>query len=95
MMTTYPTRFPVLSLFFGETKVKSLLKPSEEYIIAGDETVIGKAGKETHGLDRFFSLLDCYSKYNNAAGWQPALNPVLFFSVFTITICLLYRNLPK
>lgn len=37
--------------------LKSLLKPSEKYIIAGDETVIGKAGKETHGLDRFFSGL--------------------------------------
>jgi putative transposase len=37
--------------------VKCLLKVSGEYIIAGDESVIGKAGKETHGLDRFFSGL--------------------------------------
>jgi hypothetical protein len=37
--------------------LKSLLKLSDEYLIVGDETVIGKAGKETHGLDRFFSGL--------------------------------------
>jgi hypothetical protein len=37
--------------------LKSLLKLSDEYLIAGDESVIGKAGKETHGLDRFFSGL--------------------------------------
>jgi putative transposase len=37
--------------------LKSLLKSSDEYLIAGDETVIGKAGKETYGLDRFFSGL--------------------------------------
>jgi len=28
-----------------------------EYIAAGDEVVFGKAGKETHGLGRFFSSL--------------------------------------
>lgn len=37
--------------------LKNLLKLLGEYIIAGDETVIGKAGKETYGLDRFFSGL--------------------------------------
>jgi hypothetical protein len=31
------------------------LKPDAEYIIAGDEVVASKAGKETYGLDRFFS----------------------------------------
>jgi hypothetical protein len=34
---------------------KRFLKPEDEYMIAGDEVVLGKAGKETHGLDRFFS----------------------------------------
>ncbi len=34
---------------------KRFLHPDHEYIIAGDEVVVGKAGKETHGLDRFFS----------------------------------------
>jgi len=33
------------------------LLQKHEYIIAGDEVVIGKAGTETHGLDRFFSGL--------------------------------------
>jgi putative transposase len=32
-----------------------LLKPADPYIIAGDEVVVSKAGKETYGLDRFFS----------------------------------------
>jgi hypothetical protein len=32
-----------------------LLKPEDEHIIAGDEVVVSKAGKETYGLDRFFS----------------------------------------
>jgi len=31
------------------------LKQSDPYIIAGDEVVASKAGKETYGLDRFFS----------------------------------------
>ena len=31
------------------------LKQSDQYIIAGDEVVASKAGKETYGLDRFFS----------------------------------------
>ncbi len=38
-------------LFFRER----FLKPEDEYLIAGDEVVVSKAGKETYGLDRFFS----------------------------------------
>jgi len=38
-------------LFFRER----FLKPEDEYIMAGDEVILGKAGKETYGLDRFFS----------------------------------------
>ena len=34
-----------------------LLQPEDEYIIAGDEVVVSKAGTETYGLDRFFSGL--------------------------------------
>ena len=34
---------------------KRFLKSEDEYVIAGDEVVIGKAGKNTYGLDRFFS----------------------------------------
>jgi len=32
-------------------------KSDREYIVAGDEVVFGKAGKETYGLGRFFSSL--------------------------------------
>jgi len=38
-------------LFFRER----FLKSEDEYLIAGDEVVVSKAGKETYGLDRFFS----------------------------------------
>lgn len=31
--------------------------PEHEYILAGDESVVTKAGKKTHGLDRFFSSI--------------------------------------
>jgi len=34
---------------------KRFLKPEDEYITAGDEVVVSKAGKETYGLDQFFS----------------------------------------
>jgi putative transposase len=34
---------------------KCFLKAEDEYIAAGDEVVVSKAGKETYGLDRFFS----------------------------------------
>jgi putative transposase len=36
---------------------KCFLQPADEYIIAGDEVVVSKAGKQTYGLDRFFSGL--------------------------------------
>src|SRR5467141_4779846 len=32
-------------------------RPGEVYLVAGDEVVATKAGKHTHGLDRFFSSL--------------------------------------
>jgi len=34
---------------------KCFLKSEDEYIVAGDEVVVSKAGKKTYGLDRFFS----------------------------------------
>jgi putative transposase len=43
-----------------------------EYIVAGDEVVFGKAGKETHGLGRFFSSL------------QNRVIPGLSFFVFSL-----------
>jgi putative transposase len=34
-----------------------LLHPEHEYLLAGDETVVTKAGKKTHGMDRFFASI--------------------------------------
>jgi hypothetical protein len=34
-----------------------LFKPDEGYLLAGDESIVTKAGKTTYGLDRFFSSL--------------------------------------
>ncbi|MDQ3179412.1 MAG: transposase [Acidobacteriota bacterium] len=34
-----------------------LFHPDREYIVAGDETVVSKAGRQTFGIDRFFSGL--------------------------------------
>ena len=31
--------------------------PADVYCVAGDEVIVTKAGKHTHGLDRFFSSL--------------------------------------
>ena len=43
----------VFWLFFRQ----HLCRPDDVYILAGDEVVVPKAGKKTHGLDRFFSGL--------------------------------------
>jgi putative transposase len=51
---------------------KRFLKPEDEYIVAGDEVVVSKAGKETHGLDRFFS------------GIQQRVIPSLSFFAFSL-----------
>ena len=48
------------------------LKPDDEYIGAGDETVISKAGKKTYGLDRFF------------AGLQQQVIPGISFFAFSL-----------
>ena len=34
-----------------------LLNRKDEYIIAGDETIVTKSGKETYGIDRFYSSI--------------------------------------
>lgn len=43
----------VFWLFFQ----RHLLDPAATYILAGDESIVTKSGKQTHGLDRFFSSL--------------------------------------
>lgn len=54
-------RFFATSLPWTAIKVKffetHLFNPQREYILAGDETVVSKAGSETFGIDRFFSSL--------------------------------------
>lgn len=34
-----------------------LFRPDEVYLLVGDESVVSKAGKKTHGLERFFSSI--------------------------------------
>jgi hypothetical protein len=43
----------VFWLFF----LDHVLNPEDVYLLAGDESVVSKAGKKTYGLDRFFSGL--------------------------------------
>jgi hypothetical protein len=51
---------------------KRFLKAEDEYITAGDEVVVSKAGKETYGLDHFFS------------GIQQRVIPSLSFFTFSL-----------
>ena len=67
----YHTKFP-WEMLHWTLFLKRLLKLSDEYILAGDETVISKAGKETYGLDRFFS------------GLKKQVIPGLSFFVFSL-----------
>lgn len=54
-------RFFATVLPWEQLKVKffatHLFNPDHEYIVAGDETVIGKVGNQTFGVNRFFSGL--------------------------------------
>ena len=54
-------RFFATALPWTELLVKffatHLFNPPHEYILAGDETVVSKAGKQTFGVERFFSGL--------------------------------------
>jgi len=47
---------PWASLFWHVFRIH-LFDPEDVYLLAGDEVVVTKAGKHTHGLDRFFSSL--------------------------------------
>ena len=51
-----------------------LLQPDDVYILAGDEVVVTKAGKQTFGLDRFFSGV-----------LQQAVPGIAFFSLALIS----------
>lgn len=67
----YHSELPWKALHWLLFRLK-LLKPEDEHIIAGDEVVASKAGKETYGLDRFFS------------GIQQRVIPGLSFFTFSL-----------
>ena len=52
----FATVLPWATLFWVFFR-QQLYRPEEVYLLAGDEVVATKAGKHTHGLDRFFASL--------------------------------------
>jgi putative transposase len=52
----FATVIPWATLFWVFFR-QHVYRPGEVYLVAGDEVVATKAGKHTHGLDRFFSSL--------------------------------------
>jgi hypothetical protein len=52
----FSTVLPWATLFWVFFR-QHLYRPGEVYLLAGDEVVVTKAGKHTHGLDRFFASL--------------------------------------
>lgn len=52
----FATTLPWASLFWLFFRTH-LFQSDDVYLIGGDETVVTKAGKHTHGLDRFFASL--------------------------------------
>jgi hypothetical protein len=52
----FATVIPWATLFWVFFR-QQVHRPGEVYLVAGDEVVATKAGKHTHGLDRFFSSL--------------------------------------
>ena len=54
---------------------KNFLIEDGEYLLAGDETVVSKAGKQTYGIDRFFSGIQ-----------QRVIRSVAFFAISLIDV---------
>jgi putative transposase len=52
----FSTVIPWVTLFWVFFR-QHLYRPGDVYLLAGDEVVVTKAGKHTHGLDRFFASL--------------------------------------
>jgi hypothetical protein len=52
----FQTVIPWSFVFWGFFR-QHLYDPNEVYLLVGDECVVSKSGKQTHGLDRFFSSL--------------------------------------
>ncbi|WP_242054311.1 transposase, partial [Nostoc sp. FACHB-888] len=56
MLRFFHTVIPWATLFWLFFR-KHLFRANEVYLLAGDEVVVSKSGKQTYGLDRFFSSL--------------------------------------
>jgi putative transposase len=52
----FSTVMPWATLFWVFFR-QHVYRPGDVYLLAGDEGVVTKAGKHTHGLDRFFASL--------------------------------------
>jgi putative transposase len=52
----YSSELPWKAIHWLFVRLK-FLKPTSQYFLAGDEVVDSKAGRETYGLDRFFSSI--------------------------------------
>ena len=52
----FSTVVPRATLFWVFFR-QNVYRPGDVYLLAGDEVVVTKAGKHTHGLDRFFASL--------------------------------------
>lgn len=52
----FATVLPWATLFWVFFR-QQVYRPDDVYLVAGDEVVVTKAGKHTHGLDRFFASL--------------------------------------
>lgn len=71
MLRFFHTVIPWATLFWVFFR-KHLFRANEIYLLAGDEVVISKSGKQTYGLDRFFSSL--------------ASKPISGLSFFTLSL---------
>lgn len=71
MMRFFHTVIPWATLFWLFNRLH-LFRVNEIYLLAGNEVVISKSGKQTYGLDRFFSSLDS--------------KPILGLSFFTLSL---------
>lgn len=77
MLRFFHTVIPWATLFWLFFR-KHLFCANEVYLLAGDEVVISKSGKQTYGLDRFFSSL--------------ASKPISGLSFFTLSLVSLEKR---
>ncbi len=70
----YHTAIPWAQVFW-QFFSRHLLQKGEVYILAGDESVVSKAGKKTYGLDRFFSGLQ-----------QKVIPSLSFFAISLVSV---------